>query len=876
MRPTAAIPTRLRAAISTICRVGRLVPLIAAMAPGAESRNAETKPAPSPKPALSRTVIDKKWADRATITAASPPPAERMALWYARPAAEWNEALPLGNGKLGAMVFGGVADERVQLNVDSLWDGYPVDPNQAGGSASLPAIRQQLFNGEIAQAVAEAKQSLLGRPPRILSYQSLGELWIESGHTGAVTGYQRSLDLDRAIATTTWTIDGVSFTRELFCSAPDEVLVLRLTASQPGAISFAAGLRRQHSVTCAGVVSDAHALQLSGRIDTQREKEPDRSARAAKASRPGSPEAAVQGVAFAAVLKALPTGGSVSVAGDRLIVTEADAITLLIAGATSHPGLANLTGPADAIDPVASCRTWIGAAESKAYDRLRADHVTDHQRLFRRVDIDLGTTPADIAACPTDARVSRLQEDGRTDPDLVEMLYQFGRYLLIGSSRPGSMPANLQGIWGWQLAMPWNGDFHTNVHLQMNYWPSESANLPELHLPLFDLMDALVKPGSRTAEVTYGARGWVVHHLTDAWGYTAPADGIWGIWPLGGAWLALHPWEHYQYTCDETFLRTRAWPLMRGAARFILDFLTEAPAGSPAAGFLVTNPSHSPENSFALPTGERHMFTSCATMDVMIIRDLLQACIEASTILQTDAAFRQECEHALAKLPPIRISQRTGGIQEWIEDYAEPDPKHRHTSHLFGVFPGRQITPEETPDLARAAAISLEARGETGDARHSWTWPWRCAIWARLKAGGRAHEMISGLMRYNLLPNLMTTYPPFQIDGYFGMTAAVSEMLLQSHLRREGVPVLDLLPALPAAWPQGQATGLRARGGVEVDLHWKDGALVQTRFLSDKGGKFHIKAGPQSTTITLKPKEALSLDQALKASTAPREGTASP
>ena len=450
-----------------------------------------------------------------------------------------------------------------------------------------------------------------------------------------------------------------------------------------------------------------------------------------------------------------------------------------------------------------------------------------------------------------------------TDPDLVEIHFQYARYLLIASSRPGCMPANLQGIWGWQMNMAWNGDFHTNINVQMNYWHAETTNLGELHMPLFDLMDALVEPGERTAKVLYGAKGWVVHHLTDAWGYTAPADGTWGIWPIGGIWLALHPWEHYQFSNDRDFLAKRGWPLMRGAARFIIDFLVEAPAGTPAAGKLVTNPSHSPENSFKMSNGEKHLFTYGATMDVMIIRELLTACIEASSVLNTDADFRAECEMALAKLPPVLISARTGGIQEWIEDYEEIDPKHRHISHTFGIYPGSMIT-AATPELFTAGRKTLDRRG---DGATGWSLGWKTNLWARLRDGDRTLRLLTNLLRDKTLPNLLDTHPPFQIDGNFGACAGVAEMLMQSHVRTTaGGWQIDLLPALPSAWPIGSVSGLRARGGVIVDMRWKDGKLEEATLMSNAGGSVIISTGSVLATVELPKGKPVIVGANLKAS----------
>ena len=795
--------------------------------------------------------IDARWADRAKITGnTGARPEGRQHLWYRQPAKVWEEALPLGNGRVGAMVFGGVADERIQLNENTLWDGFPLDPNNPEGLKALPEIQRLLFEDKNREAVQLAGRTMMGTPQRIRPYQSLGELWFDTPHMNA-ENYVRSLDMSTAIATTKFTSDGVNYTREYFASAPDNVIIVRITADRGQKINLNLSLRRERDAVIRAIESDPHSLLLTGRVNVR-----DRNQ---------------QGVRFAAQVKAVAENGAVKVERDNfahfdfLSVKDADAVTLYIAGATDYPGMKNLAkGNVEyGENPENQCEEIIARALRKPYQQLKAAHIADHQSLFNRVELDLGKVSPEIEALPTDERIMEARRTGTPDLGLVETYFQFGRYLLIGSSRPGGMPANLQGLWAWQMNPPWNADFHTNINFQMNYWHSEITNLSELHIPFFDLTDVLIKPGERTAEVVYGARGWVVHHLTDAWGFTAPADGTQGIWPVGAAWLAKHFWEHYTFTGDQAFLAERAYPVMKGAARFIMDFLVEAPAGTAYAGKLVTNPSHSPENSFFLPNGDRSMFTYGATMDLQIIHNLLTNCILADQILKQDAAFRAECERTLKRLPATQISKATGRIMEWVEDYREVEPHHRHTSHLFGLHPGSQITVVGTPQLAEAARKTLEARGDGGT---GWGLAWKINMWNRLHDGDRAFKLLSVLLREKTLPNLFDDHPPFQIDGNFGATAAIAEMLLQSHLRKKnGSYELELLPSLPQAMAEtGSVKGLRARGGFVVDISWKNGQLVEAKIESTLGERLNLRNGKKNISMKTNKGQIIRVNSNLK------------
>ena len=757
-----------------------------------------------------------------------------LRLWYDRPAEKWTEALPIGNGRMGAMVFGGLANERIQFNEDTLWRGKPHDYVRAGAGEQLAEIRRLLTEGKTKEATTLAREKFLSDPVRQMPYQPFGDLRLHfPGHENA-TNYRRELDLDTALASVKYDVGEVTFVRSAYASHPDRAIALMIYATKPGQINFTLQMDSPHTnsqtraLAAEKIVTNiaAGTLALTGRVQAD-------------------------GLRFESRVRVVAFGGKISTNGNILTVENADSAEVQLVAATSFKNFQDISD-----DPAGRCAQDMANVSNRKFAAMFADHLADHQKLFRRVSLklepDLLLRPLQNPdSLPTDQRLARLKNHGlETDPALAALHFQYGRYLLIASSRPGDEPANLQGLWNEELNPPWESKYTININLEMNYWPAETANLSECAEPLFKLIDDLVISGGRTAKKQYGCRGWVAHHNTDHWRGTAPINNIDGVWPTGGTWLCYHLWEHYLFTGDKKFL-ARAYPAMKGASEFFLDYLVK----DPKTGWLISGPSFSPEQG-GLCMGP--------SMDHQIIRALMDATLASAKILGKDKKFVTELAAVRAQVAPDQIGKH-GQLQEWLEDVDVPNNNHRHLSPLFPLFPGCDITPAQT-NLYNAAKLLLKWRGEGST---GWSYAWRMPLWARVGEGDFAFRQFSGLLQKRTLPNLFDLCGPFQIDGNFGATAGVAEMLLQSHVTEirnsnDEIRILDLLPALPKAWPTGSVKGLCARDGFEVDQTWEDGVLTKVVIHSKLGRPCRLRSGGQVLDLRTKPGGQYAFDGQLK------------
>lgn len=752
-------------------------------------------------------------------------------LWYQQPAKIWDEALPVGNGRLGAMVFGGVYNGRIQVNEESLWAGSQFNNNNPNALKDLGKIRELIFNGDIKQAYDLGNESLLGTPPRFRSYQTLGDIYLSFDSVAPFTDYKRELHLNSGITRTVFTIDGITYTREVFASAPDNIIVIHLIADIPGSINTSISLHRQQD---AYVVAENNQLILTGQIiDETNEKQ-------------GS---GGEHMKFAAVLLAMNKGGQIKADDSILQVKNVDELYIQFTAATDY-NLEKLNYDRS-IDPLSVCDDILAKSEGKSYSHVIESHIKDHELIFNRVQLNLGGEQ--LSSIPTDIRLDSVKNGGY-DPALIALYFQYGRYLLMGSSRsPGILPANLQGIWNGHFNAPWNSDYHTNINLQMNYWHAEICNLSETVDPLINIVDAWRVPGRVTAKDMYGCDGWTMHHATDIFGKTVPnADMRWGMSPLSGVWMTFPLWRHYEFTLDKEYLKTKAYPIMKEAMAFVDDFLIEKDS------YLVTNPTMSPENAYILENKDYScQLTYAATIDNQTLMAHIDHCIKASEVLDVDDELRQDWGKIRSRIPPVLVG-KDSTIMEWIKDYKEWEPCHRHMSHLLGLYPLAQITPE-TPELFEAAKNTIEKRLKYGGGHVGWSRAWMINFFARLHKPETAYNHVMVLLRKSTQSNLFDSHPPFQIDGNFGGTAGIAEMLLQSH---NGV--IQLLPALPAAWSDGEVKGLCARGGFDVDIKWVNGLLSTATIYAKTDNKCKLKYKENVINLDMKEGDIFTFNDKLK------------